>query len=89
MHEEIYGELAEHLDRLPGGFGSRLALHLSLDRESAGEIAARAGLAPHEAEQRLATMALKGLIMTAERRGRAPPPGSALCGWHLGAAAES
>ncbi len=82
MSQETYRRLAAHLDRLPGGFGSRdqaieerllraifspdeaeLAPHLTLERETAAAIGARAGLAPQEAEQRLAEMARKGQIL--------------------------
>jgi Fe-S-cluster-containing hydrogenase component 2 len=82
MHEETYRTLAAHLDRLPGGFGSRdeaielrllrtlftpqdaeLAVHLTLERESATIIGARAGLSPAAAGQQLAEMARKGLIL--------------------------
>jgi len=43
---------------------AELAVHLTLDRESADVIAARAGLRPDTAEQRLAEMAKKGLIFS-------------------------
>ena len=81
MEKEIYRKLAEHLDRLPGGFApsetgadlrllrrlftpeeAGLATHLTLEREEASAIAARAGLALAEAERRLDEMARKGLI---------------------------
>jgi formate hydrogenlyase subunit 6/NADH:ubiquinone oxidoreductase subunit I len=81
MSEESYRKLAEHLDRLPGGFApsetggelrvlatlftpeeAGLAVHLTLDREPAETIAARAGLPPEEVAPRLAEMAQKGLI---------------------------
>ncbi len=81
MSEESYRKLAEHLDRLPGGFApsetggelrvlatlfapqeAELAVHLTLDREPAPAIAARAGLPVEEAAPRLAEMARKGLI---------------------------
>jgi Na+-translocating ferredoxin:NAD+ oxidoreductase subunit B len=81
MNAEIYRRLAEHLDRLPGGFApsdtgadlrllqglftpeeAELAIHLTLEREEAQAIAARAGLPIAEAQQRLDEMALKGLI---------------------------
>jgi electron transport complex protein RnfB len=83
MNEEIYRNLARHLDRLPDGFPpsrtgadlrlleklfrpeeAELAVHLTLDQENAGVIAARAGLAPEIARQRLAEMAQKGLILS-------------------------
>jgi NAD-dependent dihydropyrimidine dehydrogenase PreA subunit len=75
--------LAEHLDRLPGGFApsetgahlrllerlftpdeAELAVHLTLDREDAETIAARAGLPATEAEKRLKEMAHKGLVFS-------------------------
>jgi len=81
MSQESYRRLAEHLDRLPGGFApsetggelrllatlftpqeAELAVHLTLDRESAQEIAARAQLPYAEVAPRLAEMARKGLI---------------------------
>ena len=81
MSQESYRKLAEHLDRLPGGFAhsetggelrlletlftpqeAELAVHLTLDRESARVIAARARLPIAEVELRLAEMARKGLI---------------------------
>ena len=43
---------------------AELAVHLTLDRESADVIAARAGLGPDTAEQRLAEMAQRGLILS-------------------------
>ncbi len=43
-----------------------LAVHLRLDRESAGAIAARAGLSPEIAKQRLDDMAQKGLILSVQ-----------------------
>jgi NAD-dependent dihydropyrimidine dehydrogenase PreA subunit len=85
MYQDTYRRLAAHLDRLPGGFGSKdeaieqrllrtlftpqeaeLAIHLSLERETAAAIGARADLAAAEAEERLATMAQKGLIMAVQ-----------------------
>jgi electron transport complex protein RnfB len=81
MSQESYRKLAEHLDRLPGGFApsetggelrllatlftpqeAELAVHLTLDREPARVIAARAGLPNAEVEPRLVEMAHKGLI---------------------------
>jgi H+/Na+-translocating ferredoxin:NAD+ oxidoreductase subunit B len=81
MSQESYRKLAEHLDRLPGGFApsetggelrllaalftpqeAELAVHLTLDRELAGAIAARAGLPAAEVAPRLDEMARKGLI---------------------------
>jgi len=49
---------------------AELALHLTLEREEAGAIAARAGMAEEEAERRLEEMARKGLIFSAEAEGR-------------------
>ena len=85
MTDELYRRLADHLDRLPGGFDpsdsgadlrllrrlftleeADLATHLTLDREDAATIAARAGLPPAEAAQRLDEMAAKGLIFSIE-----------------------
>jgi ferredoxin len=81
MKEKIYRRLAEHLDRLPGGFPpsetdadlrllerlftleeAKLAVHLTLDRETAEVIAGRADLPLAEVESRLGEMAEKGLI---------------------------
>jgi len=83
MDRECYRRLAQHLDRLPGGFDpsetgaelrlleklftpqqADLAIHLTLDRESAQVIAKRAGLSREEAERSLEEMALKGLILS-------------------------
>jgi len=83
MSESVYRRLADHLDRLPGGFApsttgaempllqhlfapdeADLAVHLTLDREPADVIAARAGLPAAETTQRLERMAQKGLIFT-------------------------
>lgn len=83
MSEETYRKLAQHLDRLPGGFSptengselrllaalfapeeAELAVHLTLDREPASAIAARAGLPLAEVAPRLAEMGRKGLIFT-------------------------
>ena len=49
---------------------AELALHLTLDMEESGAIAARAHLAEEEAVERLGEMALKGLIFYAEVDGR-------------------
>ena len=87
MSDESYRRLAEHLDRLPGGFahsetgGERrilatlftpqeadLAVHLTLDREPARDIAVRAGLPLDEVAPRLEEMARKGLIFAEYRR---------------------
>jgi electron transport complex protein RnfB len=43
---------------------ANLAIHLTLDREEARTIATRAGLSVAETEQRLASMARKGLILS-------------------------
>ncbi len=78
----VYRALAEHLDRLPGGFPPSdtgadirllrrlftqeeaiIAVQLSIDRESAAEIASRVGITTAEAEIHLHTMAQKGLIL--------------------------
>ena len=83
MNADAYRKLAEHLDRLPGGFApsdteadlrllqglftpeeAELAIHLTLEREEAKVIAARAGLPVAEAQQRLDEMTLKGLIFS-------------------------
>jgi NAD-dependent dihydropyrimidine dehydrogenase PreA subunit len=83
MKEESYRRLAEHLDRLPGGFPpsdtgaelvllsrlftpqeAELAVHLTLDREEAQVVAARAGLPLAETERRLKEMDHKGLIFS-------------------------
>lgn len=88
MEEDIYRNLARHLDRLPDGFPpsstgadlrllqklftpqeAELATHLTLDREPAGVIAERAGIAPSEAEKRLDEMAAKGLILSSRLAG--------------------
>jgi Na+-translocating ferredoxin:NAD+ oxidoreductase subunit B len=42
---------------------AELAVHLTLERETAAVIGARAGLSPQAAEERLAEMARKGLIL--------------------------
>ena len=81
--ETAYKKLAEHLDKLPGGFSSEdqavdqrllqnlftideaeLAVHLTLDRESAQVIAERAHLPIPETQQRLDEMSKKGLIFS-------------------------
>ncbi|MBN1583118.1 MAG: 4Fe-4S binding protein [Anaerolineae bacterium] len=81
--EMIYRKLADHLDRLPGGFApsetgaeltllkrlftpqqADLAIHLTLERETAQTISDRAGLDPAQAQQRLDEMADKGLIFS-------------------------
>ena len=81
----IYWELARHLDRLPGGFGTqdpaverrlleqlftleeaKLATCLTIEREDAATVAARAGLSINEVESRLDRMAEKGLIFSAQ-----------------------
>ena len=49
---------------------AELALHLTLEREEAGAIAARAGMTEEEARERLDEMARKGLIFSAEDGGR-------------------
>jgi ferredoxin len=83
MQEQSYQKLAQHLDKLPGGFApsrtgaelcllqklfapeeAELATHLTLEREPAPVIAARAALTPAEAEQRLDEMANKGLVFS-------------------------
>jgi ferredoxin len=85
MEMDSYQQLAQHLDKLPGGFPpsdsgvelrllkrlftpeeAELAVHLTLDRGEARVIAQRAGLDLAEAEQRLRTMARKGLIFSIE-----------------------
>ena len=45
---------------------AELATYLTLDREPAGVIAERAGLAVPEAEKRLDEMAVKGLILSTD-----------------------
>ena len=83
MEEAVYQKLAEHLDKLPGGFIScdtnadlrllrrlftleeaALAVHQTLDRETAQKIADRAGLPADETEKRLKEMSNKGLIFS-------------------------
>jgi len=49
---------------------AELALHLTLEREEAGAIAARAHLTEEAARERLEEMARKGLIFSAEAEGR-------------------
>jgi Na+-translocating ferredoxin:NAD+ oxidoreductase subunit B len=46
---------------------AELAIHLTLERDTAGVIASRAGLPVHEAAERLAEMAHKGLIVSVQR----------------------
>jgi ferredoxin len=48
---------------------AELSVHLTLEREEAGAIANRAGISIDEAEQRLKTMARKGLIFSIEAEG--------------------
>ena len=48
---------------------AELAVCLTLDQEEAPTIAARAGIAPAEAEKRLRCMARKGLIFSVENEG--------------------
>ncbi|OGD59161.1 hypothetical protein A3K78_03000 [Candidatus Bathyarchaeota archaeon RBG_13_52_12] len=48
---------------------AELAVHLTLDREEVGAIAARASLPEEEAKERLEEMAGKGLIFSAETEG--------------------
>src|SRR4030042_3621195 len=81
--DEAYRRLAEHLDRLPGGFApsetgaeirllkrlftpeeAKLAVKLTLNRDEARTIAARAHLPEDEAEGRLEEMTRKGLIFS-------------------------
>ena len=81
--DEAYRRLAEHLDRLPGGFApsetgaeirllkrlftpeeAKLAVKLTLNREEARTIAARAHLPEDETEGRLEEMTRKGLIFS-------------------------
>jgi Na+-translocating ferredoxin:NAD+ oxidoreductase subunit B len=50
---------------------AELAVHLTLDREDAAAIAARAGLDPALAAPMLSEMARKGLIFSIEREGKA------------------
>jgi len=88
MKTDSYQKLAQHLDKLPGGFPpsdsgvelrmlkrlftpkeAELAVHLTLDRQEARVIAARAGLDLVQAEQRLREMARKGLIFSIEPEG--------------------
>jgi electron transport complex protein RnfB len=83
MEEAIYQKLAEHVDKLPGGFISsdtmadlrllqrlftleeaKLAVHLTLERETVQVIAGRAGLPVDETEKRLKEMSIKGLIFS-------------------------
>lgn len=70
MEEQSYQQLAEHLDRLRGGFapsetGAELRLLKGLfTPEEAAVIADRAGLLLTETEQRLNEMAHKGLIFS-------------------------
>jgi Na+-translocating ferredoxin:NAD+ oxidoreductase subunit B len=92
MHERVFRSLAEHLNRLPGGFASsdtgadlrllerlfspdeaELAVHLTLDQETAEIIAGRAGLLLSQVGPRLDEMAQKGLIFVAQA-----PDGSSL-----------
>jgi electron transport complex protein RnfB len=49
---------------------AELAVHLTLDREEAGAIAARAHLPEEEVKERLQEMAGKGLIFSAESEGK-------------------
>jgi NAD-dependent dihydropyrimidine dehydrogenase PreA subunit len=83
MNEKTYRNLAEHLDRLPGGFApsttgadlrllerlfaedeAGLAVHLTLDRETAQTIAEKAGMPLEQAASMLEKMAQKGLIFS-------------------------
>jgi electron transport complex protein RnfB len=57
------------LERLFTPEEAELAVHLTLDRETARTIGARAGLSVEEAAPRLDGMARKGLILSVEREG--------------------
>ena len=59
------------LDRLFSPPEAELAVHLTLERETAQTIADRAGFSVEEAASRLAEMARKGLILSVEREGEA------------------
>jgi electron transport complex protein RnfB len=59
------------LERLFTPEEAGLAVHLTLERETAETISARAGLPIEEAASRLNEMARKGLILSVERKGEA------------------
>jgi electron transport complex protein RnfB len=85
MNENTYRKLADHLDRLPGGFPpsttgadlrllqklfapeeAKLAVHLTLDRETAEAIAKRSRMPVEKVTTKLEVMAQKGVILNSQ-----------------------